>query len=403
MNTPDSALLGGMVGVLLGLALAGLFALVRISHARAEKEQSNELPEGLRSTLGALDDASCVVENSGIVVAVSPFATDYRIESGVVLPSERLRQLARSARDSGEPTTVTLRLKRTDSNEVLVAARATRVTPRLVVLMLRDISEGERLEQTRADFVANTGHELKTPIGAITLLAEATVSAADDPEQVRRFAGRIHAEADRLAQLSRRIMNLSELQSADALAGASPVRIAGLIDRVIENHQTAADSAGVALIRGAIADVRVLGNAEILADAIGNLLANAIAYSPAGSRVVVATKLVADSVEISVTDDGIGIHEADHERIFERFYRADEARSRATGGSGLGLSIVKHAAMRHGGSVRVWSVPGVGSTFVITLPLYSAAGSPGSGKSQKKKKAQKAKKAADAAAEGAQS
>lgn len=374
-----------VLGIAIGLALAGLFALVWRARMRSERELSSRLPEGVRETLSALEDATCVLDNSGVVVAASDLATEYRVELGATLPSERLRNLVRAARDSGEPAALTLRVKATDGEEVLVAARANRISPRFTVLMLRDVSEAERLDQMRTDFVANTGHELKTPIGAITLLAEAVDSAADDPEQVRRFASRIQAEAQRLAQLSTRIMNLSHLQSADALNGATKVSIAQIIDRAIEPYETQADSAGVSLVRGDIVDAAVQGDAEILADAVGNLITNAIAYSPRDSRVVIATKRVADTVEILVADQGIGISEADRERIFERFYRADEARSRATGGSGLGLSIVKHAVTRHGGNVRVWSALGKGSTFTISLPLAEQAVTAKKSKSVKKK------------------
>lgn len=376
------------LGIVIGLALAGLFILVWRARLRTERELSNRLPEGVRETLSALEDASCVVDGSGIVVAASDLAAEYRIALGSTLPSERLRNVVRAARDSGEPAALTLRVKTDDGDEVLVAARANRISPRFTVLMLRDVSEAERLDQMRTDFIANTGHELKTPIGAITLLAEAVDSAADDPDQVRHFTMRIQAEAQRLAQLSTRIMNLSHLQSADALNGATQVRLADVIDRAIEPYETQADSAGVTLVRGEIVNATVRGDIEILADAVGNLITNAISYSPVDSRVVIATKRVADTVEILVADQGIGIGEADRERIFERFYRADEARSRATGGSGLGLSIVKHAVTRHGGNVRVWSAPGKGSTFTISLPLTDDSGAkakPGKGKSGKKK------------------
>lgn len=358
-----------VLGVAIGLGLAALFALVWRARTRTERELASSLPEGVRETLSALEDASCVVDTSGLVVAASDLAAEYRIELGSMLPSERLRNLVRAARDSGEPAALTLRVRAADGEEVLVAARANRISTRFTVLMLRDVSEAERLDQMRTDFIANTGHELKTPIGAITLLAEAVDSAADDADQVRRFSARIQAEALRLAQLSTRIMNLSHLQSADALNGATTLSLSRIINRAIEPYETQADSARVALVRGEIVDATVQGDLDILADAVGNLITNAIAYSPPDSRVVIATKRVADTVEILVADQGIGIAEVDRERIFERFYRADEARSRATGGSGLGLSIVKHAVTRHGGSVRVWSAPGRGSTFTISLPL----------------------------------
>lgn len=268
---------------------------------------------------------------------------------------------------------------------------------RLVLLIIRDVTEQERLDQMRRDFVANTSHELKTPVGAVSLLAEAIESAADDPAQVRIFAARISAEAGRLGQLTGRIMSLSRLQAEDGLTKVGPVAIDEVIASSIEAHVVQADSAGVELARGGDRGVFVRGDAQILIEAVGNLIANAIVYSPRGSRVGVGVRAEAGVVEIAVSDQGIGIAEADRERIFERFYRADEARSRRTGGTGLGLSIVKHATQRHGGEVRLWSRPGRGSTFTIRLPRIEALDNLDAGKKSKKKRARKAAKAASSA------
>ena len=220
----------------------------------------------------------------------------------------------------------------------------------------------------RQDFIANTSHELKTPVGAIGLLAEAMESASDDPEQVRRFAARMSAEAQRLGQLTGRIMNLSKLQAADELTEVGDVAIDEVVAAALEQYQVQAESADVALVRGGDRGLFVRGSATILVEALGNL----VAYSPRGSRVGIGVRGTAEAVEIAVTDQGIGIAEADQQRVFERFYRADQARSRRTGGTGLGLSIVKHAVNRHGGEVRLWSQPDRGSTFTIRLPRTEA-------------------------------
>jgi two-component system sensor histidine kinase SenX3 len=266
----------------------------------------------------------------------------------------------------------------------------------MALVIIRDITEQERLDQMRRDFVANTSHELKTPVGAVSLLAEAIESAADDPAQVRIFAARISAEAGRLGQLTGRIMSLSRLQADDGLTDVDPVSIDEVIAASIEAHVVQADSAGVDLTRGGDRGAWVRGDAQILIEAIGNLVANAIVYSPRGSRVGVGVKAADGVVEIAVSDQGIGISEADRERIFERFYRADEARSRRTGGTGLGLSIVKHATQRHGGEVRLWSRPGRGSTFTVRLPQIDAPPIEDAGKKRKKKRARKAEKSAGA-------
>jgi two-component system sensor histidine kinase SenX3 len=278
-----------------------------------------------------------------------------------------------------------------------VSARASVISPRMTLLIIRDVTEQERLDQMRRDFVANTSHELKTPVGAVTLLAEAIESAADDPAQVRIFAARISAEASRLGQLTGRIMSLSRLQADDGLGDVRPVAIDEVIAASIEAHVVQADSAGVDLARGGDRDVWVRGDAQILIEAIGNLVANAIVYSPKGSRVGIGVRADGDIVEIAVSDQGIGIAEADRERIFERFYRADEARSRRTGGTGLGLSIVKHAIQRHGGEVLLWSRPGRGSTFTVRLPRIDSPVS-GDVKKEKKRKKKREKKAVKAAA-----
>nr|BFF12352.1 hypothetical protein GCM10025699_36550 [Microbacterium flavescens] len=267
--------------------------------------------------------------------------------------------------------------------------RATRISPRLTLLVLRDITERERVEQMRRDFVANTSHELKTPVGAVTLLAEAIESAADDPPQVRIFASRLTAEANRLALLTSRIMNLSRLQSSDELTEDRDVSIDEVVAAALDAHAIQADSAGVDVVRGGRRGLYVRGDVQVLSEAVGNLIANAIAYSPQGSSVGVGVKSVDGVVEIAVTDRGIGIAEGDQDRVFERFYRADPARARRTGGSGLGLSIVKHAVQRHGGEVRLWSRPGRGSTFTIRLPETAPpVREPAPKRGRKKKRAQ---------------
>jgi len=259
--------------------------------------------------------------------------------------------------------------------------------------VIRDITERERVEQMRRDFVANTSHELKTPVASVSLLAEAIESAADDPPQVRIFASRLSAEANRLAQLTSRIMNLSRLQAAEELSEERIVSVDEVVASAVDAHAIQADSAGVEIVRGGARALYVRGDGQVLSEAVGNLLANAIAYSPKGSSVGIGVKLTDRVVEIAVSDHGIGIPEGDQERIFERFYRADQARSRRTGGTGLGLSIVKHAVQRHGGEVKLWSRPGRGSTFTIRLPQSDP---PADQPTPKRKRAKKRVKAAPA-------
>ena len=389
MDTVQLALLALLSGVLIGGAVALVIILSLRARDRAREQESVALPDGVGAVLDALDEAAAVVDNSFTVVAASVPAAGLGMMSGEVLDGAELRALVRSARATEAVVAATLRIRRPGlaAEERLVSARASVLGPRLALLVVRDITEQERLEQMRRDFVANTSHELKTPVGAVSLLAEAVESAADDPEQVRRFASRLQAEADRLAGLTARIMNLSRLQAADELAVMTDLSVDEVVASAVDAHAVQAQSAGVELIRGGERGLHVRGDAQILVEALGNLIANAILYSPSGSRVGIGVKSVDDVVEIAVTDQGIGISEVDQQRIFERFYRADQARSRRTGGSGLGLSIVKHAVQRHGGEVRLWSRPGRGSTFTIRLPRIEG---PPADPARKRKKAAQA-------------
>ena len=396
MSPTQIALLALATGAVIGIGLVLLLAWAYRARMNASDAASTSVPPGAAEVLDSMEDAACVLDTSGIVRAVSPGAADFGIRVGEVLENVDLRQLARGVRASGSSATETLRISRGEKgmDPRLVTARASAMGPRMTLLVIRDVTEQERLDQMRNDFVANTSHELKTPVGAVGLLAEAIESAADDPDQVRRFAVRIQAEAERLGQLTGRIMSLSKLQVSDGNDDFHPVSIDEVIAASIEAHAVAADAVAVQLVRGGDRGAWVHGNSAILIEAVGNLIANAIAYSPHGSRVGVGVKIEDDVVEIAVADQGIGIDAEDRERIFERFYRADEARSRRTGGTGLGLSIVKHATQRHGGEVRLWSRPERGSTFTVRLPRIDAPGDDAA----KKKKKKRAKKAVAASA-----
>jgi two-component system sensor histidine kinase SenX3 len=374
MDTTQLALLALLAGVVIGGSVSAVIVTSLRARDRARAETSLAIPDGVREVLHGMDDAAVVVDASYTVLAASGPAAPFHFVEGRSVPADELRAVARAARDSDVPATDTIRLRRgaPPAEPRLVVVRATRISPRLTLLVLRDITERERVEQMRRDFVANTSHELKTPVGAVSLLAEAIESAADDPPQVRIFAARLTAEANRLALLTSRIMNLSRLQSSEELTEERDVSIDEVVASSLDAHAIQADSAGVEVVRGGKRGLYVRGDAQVLSEAVGNLIANAIAYSPRGSSVGVGVKLVDGVVEIAVTDRGIGIAEGEQDRVFERFYRADPARARRTGGSGLGLSIVKHAVQRHGGEVRLWSRPGRGSTFTIRLPATPA-------------------------------
>lgn len=394
MDSTQAALAALVVGVLIGGALAALVLVALRARDRARIEASFELPDGTRSVLLGMDDVAVVVDTSLLIVAASPPAELFGMQEGKDLPDDDLRILVRSARRAEHPESENLRLRR-GIEPRLVTARASSITPRLTLVVIRDITERERVEEMRRDFVANTSHELKTPVGAVTLLAEAIESAADDPAQVRHFASRLSAEAGRLGQLTSRIMNLSRLQSADDLTELRDVSVDEVVTAAIESQSLAAKSADIMISRAGTRRAYVRGDVQVLTEAVANLIANAIAYSPAGAGVGVGVKVIDGIVSIAVTDRGIGIPENEQHRVFERFYRADQARSRRTGGTGLGLSIVKHAVQRHGGDIELWSRPGRGSTFTMRLPAVDPpADLPEAKRRRDKKKKKKAAKSA---------
>lgn len=242
--------------------------------------------------------------------------------------------------------------------------------PRLAVVYLDDQSEQARMEASRRDFVANVSHELKTPVAAMGVLAEALLESTDEPENVRRFGSKIYAESQRLASMVGELIELSRLQGAERLPDLVAVDVDSVVQEAMSRHKVAADNADITIDTDPPSGLQVLGDQQLLVTAMANLIANAIAYSPNGSTVSVSRCRRGDAVEIAVTDRGIGIALADQERVFERFFRADKARSRSTGGTGLGLAIVKHVAANHNGAIRLWSRPGTGSTFTLSIPAY---------------------------------
>ena len=243
--------------------------------------------------------------------------------------------------------------------------------PRFAVIYLDDQSEQARMEASRRDFVANVSHELKTPVAAMGVLAEALLESADDPETVQRFGEKILTESRRLANMVGELIELSRLQGAEPLPELAAVDVDSVVSEAISRHKVAADNADITVTTDAPSGFQVMGDQTLLVTALANLISNAIAYSPNASKVSISRCRRGDNIEIAVTDRGIGIARADQERVFERFFRVDTARSRATGGTGLGLAIVKHVAANHNGSIRLWSQPGTGSTFTLSIPAYT--------------------------------
>jgi len=280
-----------------------------------------------------------------------------------------LARLVEAARRTGNPQAAefTIDFNVFPRRTMAVGARAQRLEGGEVALIVDDLTEAKRVESVRRDFVANVGHEIKTPVGALQLLAEAALDAHDDPEAVQRFVGRMQQEAQRLSRLVQELLDLSRLQGGEPLPPSTEVFVDAVLDEAVDRARLAAEARGISIVRGGDEGLTVLGDEGQLVTAVANLLYNAVAYSPDATRVALGVHLRDDVVEITVTDQGVGIPEDEQERIFERFYRIDPARSRATGGTGLGLAIVKHTVGNHGGEVTVWSQPGNGSTFTIRL------------------------------------
>jgi len=311
------------------------------------------------------------------VVLANRVAVELGVVRGNRLLVAELRRLASDVRRSRQAQEVEVEPARGRLVRLPDAVRV-RVVPvgdaeGHVALLVEDVTEARRVEAVRRDFVANVSHELKTPVGAMSLLAEAMLDASEDPTAVRRFAGRLQHEAGRLARLVQELIDLSRLQGADPLPEQALVPVDKVVAEAVDRTRTTATARGIEIVRGGERGLTVRGSESQLVTAVGNLIENAVHYSPESTRVAVAVRSREGAVEVSVTDQGMGIADKDLERVFERFYRADPARSRATGGTGLGLAIVKHVATNHGGEVSVWSVEGSGSTFTLRLPPSGAA------------------------------
>lgn len=368
MSSTTQALLFALLGAVLG---AGVVLAWRISESQTRPEVtfSSTLPPGIAAVLSVLRSSALVVDSSEQVLKASAPAIAMGLVRDRRIAVRELADLVRQVRRDGQIRETEIVMQRAPGTPPRhVSARVAPLSSQLVLALVEDRTREHRVESIRRDFVANVSHELKTPVGAIRLLSDAVIDAADDPEAVQRFAGRMHTESERLARLVQQIIELSRLQGDDPLDAPNPVDVDDLLKRVIDENSTDAAASGIDLVCDGEEGLVLLGNREQVAVALGNLVANAVAYSPSGSTVLVAAKGGESTVDLSVTDQGIGIPANEIDRIFERFYRVDPARHRSTGGTGLGLSIVKHVAASHGGDVRVWSVEGQGSTFTLTLP-----------------------------------
>ena len=361
-------ILAGVIGAILG---AWTTYVWRFSERRRETvpQPVSEIPPGAETVLSVLSSSAVIVDASDRVLQASAPAVAMGLVRDDRLP-ESIMDLVHQVRRDGQIREADLPVGGGRRN-THIHARVAPLTSRLIVVLVDDRTEAQRVDTIRRDFVANVSHELKTPIGAIQLLAEAVGEAKDDPEAVVRFSSRMQDESERLTRLVQQIIDLSRLQNDTASDDPTVVKVAELIAEAAEHSQTEAERKKIDIAVTLETDLYVRGDRAQLHAAVSNLVENAVRYSSDHSKVSVSAVEDNDVIRISVADRGIGISTEELDRIFERFYRVDPARARNTGGTGLGLSIVKHVAASHGGTVEVWSEPGSGSTFTLVLPAWT--------------------------------
>lgn len=365
----------GVIAGLLGLSF-GVFGVLAFRVSEQQRKivdvevDEPALPPGATEVLAVIGKAFVVVDAIDGVVRASPAAYAYGLVRGHTVVHRELLDMTANVRRDGVILEKRLELPRGPLGQgmIIVQVRAAMLGEEYILLLADDRTEITRTEEIRNDFVANVSHELKTPVGALSLLAEAIESSADDEEAVRRFAARMHKESARLAALVQDIIELSRLQAANVAQQGRPVDVNDVVTEAVDRSQLPAESKNIQIVIGGRVDAKVYGDQDLLVTALRNLIDNAIRYSPENTRVGIGLRAKEGLVSISVTDQGEGLSAEDQERVFERFYRVDSARSRHTGGTGLGLSIVKHVVSNHGGEVTLWSQPGQGSTFTLRLP-----------------------------------
>jgi len=361
-----------VIGIVAGGLVIG--AMWFVSSRSGPKEVGVEpVPDGLDTALEVIGAIGVVLDAKNRVIRASRSAIDLGIVDGreVVLPP--VARLVERARVANRQLFEEFEIPRTNAQPQHLLVRVAPLGSQFLLMVADDRSDIYRIDAVRRDFIANISHELKTPIGAISLLAEALIASADDPTQVKSFAASLEKESSRLAELTSDIIELSRLQSGGRIQNPTPISIDQVVMRAIDTNRVVAESADIELIVNAKSGAYVPGDESSLVTAMNNLVRNAITYSKGPGRVGIGVAARNGMVEVSVTDQGIGIPAHELDRIFERFYRGDPARSRQTGGTGLGLSIVKHVVANHDGQVRVWSQPGKGSTFTLKFRTVDPA------------------------------
>jgi two-component system sensor histidine kinase SenX3 len=356
-----------------GAAVAG-FSIGRRGFRADSDSDPTPFPTLAAEVLELFGSVGILLAQSNQVIRMNNRAEPFGLVSRGLLVHSELVDLANRARTSKkiESFDGILRVG-LQQEKIEVSAKASLVSDEYIVLILEDLTRDKRLDKTRRDFIENISHELKTPIGAIALLAEAIQSAHDNQEIISRFSGNLIKESNRLTLLVQDIIELSRVQSKEVLADAELVELSQVIGEAVDRNEQLSNSRNVRIISDPKPGTKVFGNRDMLTTAVRNLIENAVTTSEPGSQVGIGFSVVDGVVEVAVTDSGEGISPENQARVFERFYRADPSRSRDTGGTGLGLSIVKHVAKIHRGEVKLFSQLGVGSTFTLRIPLAKSS------------------------------
>jgi signal transduction histidine kinase len=339
----------------------------RLRAAQAAASGAGEEARLLEQVLAVVRQGVLLVGEDDLVAYANPAAHDLvRVSDRLVtLVPHGLQRLVRQARI--DQAAAEGEMEHGSPPRILRAAAVVFPADKRVLVTISDVTESNRIEAVRRDFVAAASHELKTPVAAVQASAEALGLALQrDPASAQRFAGQVERSAQQLSRLVGDLLDLSRLESSEPSEGR--VSLAPVVEAEVNRIGSQAEEAGVTIsVRSQ--PVEVVGSSQDLGLAVRNLLDNAIRHTGRGGAVVVSVRSEQPGAVIEVADTGEGIPRRELPRIFERFYRVDTARSRSTGGTGLGLAIVKHVAERHGGAVTVDTELGVGSTFRITLPI----------------------------------
>lgn len=352
------------IGLALGLMLGRRGSRGRLAPRQrpAAGELANQAIRTAHNGIAILDEAGEVLLHNERAEALG-VVTDNEVSAEARTAAEQAARTGGAvAVELSPPATAAVRAP------LAVSGEARNLLDGSTVIDVSDRSELVRLEATRRDFIANVSHELKTPVGAMSVLAEALLDGAGEAAQVQRFAGKILDESNRLGRLVGELISLSRLEGAEQPPELAEVDLDRVVNEALHRCELAAEAHEIPITADEPSGLTVRGDHALLVTALANLLDNAVAYSPDGSAVSVSREHADGFAEVAITDRGIGIAHEHQQRVFERFYRVDADRSRATGGTGLGLAIVKHVAANHGGSVRVSSAPGSGSTFTVSVP-----------------------------------